>query len=104
MKKACWIVVILLVFGSLFLYNQPRSISRADSVELYLRGMFCGDFGYTLVGAKAASLDDSYSSEGIPSEDIERANAFLCRVFAQSDKFIFRQVNGTLWLFNKNKM
>ena len=105
MKKAI-LVIILLALGYCVWLCRQRPVSEKAIFEEYLLCMFSDDFGYTLVGAKPASLDDSwtYQLRDLFPEEVERANTFMSRVFAQSDVFIFRKINGSLWLINKKQM
>jgi hypothetical protein len=60
--------------------------------------MFSDDFGYTLVGAKPASLDDS-------SYRYQKSLAdYLHRTFEGSNRFIFREIGQSLWLINIPEM
>jgi hypothetical protein len=86
-------------------YSPSRNISRAnESIDVYLSRVFSGDFGYALVGAKAASLDDSFSSYGLSSSDLERAKVLIQELFGHSKSFIFRDIAGRRWLINRKKM
>ncbi len=105
MRKAVLIVLVLII-GYCCLY-RPQIFLHEDGIfEEYLLLVFSDDFGYTLVGAKPASLDDSWTCplKKISLREVERAEAFMSKAFAQSDRFIFRKINGSLWLINKREM
>jgi hypothetical protein len=66
--------------------------------------MFSDDFGYTLVGAKPASLDES-------TYRLKRSTALynhfvdsLKSIFDNSSDFIFRDIGRSLWLINVREM
>lgn len=75
-----------------------------SDVDQSLLMMFSDDFGYTLVGAKPASLDDSsYGLRRLP--DLHRNVVdYLYRTFAESNGFIFRKIRQSLWLVNVSEM
>lgn len=105
MKKAILVVLALLIgFGVLRFYQWP--VYEHAIFEEYLMLVFSDTFGYTLIGAKPASLDDSwtYQLKKLYPKESERATAFMSEVFARSNKFIFRKINGSLWLINKKEM
>ena len=72
--------------------------------EENLRSIFSDDFGYTLIGARPASLDDSAGLclESLYPED--RVNSFLRELFDRSDAFIFREIIGSRWLIHKKSL
>lgn len=106
MIKKVSLFAILLTLGCCAYFCWHGSASNDVVFEEYLLEVFSDTFGYTLVGAKPASLDDSWtrSLRRLFPKDVERANAFLTKVFAQSGVFIFREINGDLWLINKKSM
>lgn len=105
MKNAAMISTVLVITLCVWLYRQKPAL-ESRVFEEYLLCIFSDTFGYTLVGAKPASLDDSWTSylKKLFPEEVDRANVFLNVVFSRSDKFIFREINGCLWLINKQEM
>jgi hypothetical protein len=105
MKNAVMISIVLAISLCGWLCRQ-KPAPENDVFEEYLLCIFSDTFGYTLVDAKPASLDDSWTShmKKLFPKEVDRANFFLNEVFSRSDKFIFREINGWLWLINKQEM
>jgi hypothetical protein len=66
-------------------------IEEGQVIENSLRSIFSSDFGYTLVGAKPVSLDDSYDWYLDFYPELQRpVLLFLANTFKNSDNYIFR--------------
>lgn len=100
------LVIILLIVGLYVWICPQKTVSERALIEEYLLCIFSDDFGYTLIGAKPASLDNSWTHclRDFYPELVEQAHTFMSKVFAKSDLFIFRKINGSLWLINKKQM
>jgi hypothetical protein len=102
-----FVAAVLAISGFWVCYNiRQGSLNGSAIGEEYLRRVFTDDLGYTLVGAKPASLDDSctyYLRMAYP-EDVEKARLFLKSTFAHSKRFILREIDNDLWLINKQSL
>ena len=102
-----FLIAALSILGGLALFVIcQRSPKQSSAAEEYLKCLFCDDFGFTLVGEKPCSLDNSQTSylKLLFPEDVEKATKFLKTTFSKSDRFILREINGDLWLINKQSL
>ena len=106
-KFRYFLIALLSILGGCALLVLCRgSFSQNNVAEEYLKCIFSDDFGYTLVGKKAVSLDNSltYFLKSMFPEDVKRARELLKTTFSRSDRFILREINGDLWFIDKSAL
>lgn len=99
--------MFFLVFISTVLSAQLIADSQNVDLEIGLRCVFSDDFGYTLVGDKPVSSDQTLSCfRDDEAEKRERFFNYLREVFQKSNRFIFKVLkkHGYMELINKKSL